>query len=210
MALRTAPRTWNPPLKERSADEVVEYETTVKLFVEESPSEWISCAVVYLYDRRYLFTGDSLSWSFEQKDLRAFRTYCWNWREQMASLERLLAHRFEWVLAGHGGRALDASRGEPAFVFELGERTLAVVLEGLGTKSLIARAVLEQQGLNRFADVAYDAVAAILNDLACVGAVPLVVNAYFATGDSRWYEHRDRATALLEGWRRAYSISDRQ
>lgn len=60
-------------------------------------------SVVYLYDRRCLFTGDSLSWSFEQKDLRAFRTYCWNWREQMASLERLLAHRFEWVLAGHGG-----------------------------------------------------------------------------------------------------------
>ncbi len=107
------------------------------------------------------------------------------------------------LLGAHGGRALDASRGEPAFVFELGDRTLAVVIEGLGTKSLIARAVLEQQGVNRFGDVAYDAVAAILNDLVCVGAVPLVVNAYFATGDSRWYEHRDRSTALLEGWRRA-------
>ena len=54
------------------------------------------------------------------------------------------------LLESRGGRALDASRGEPAFVFELGERTLALVLEGLGTKSLIARAVLEQQGLNRF------------------------------------------------------------
>ncbi len=107
------------------------------------------------------------------------------------------------LLGDRGGRALDASRGEPAFVFELGERTLALVLEGLGTKSMIARAVLEQQGVNRFAEVAYDAVAAILNDLACVGALPLVVNAYFATGDSRWYEHRDRSTALLEGWRRA-------
>ena len=106
------------------------------------------------------------------------------------------------LLGARGGRALDASRGEPAFVFELGERTLALVLEGLGTKSLIARAVLEQQGVNRFDDVAYDAVAAILNDLVCVGALPLVVNAYFATGDSRWYEHRERSAALLEGWRR--------
>ena len=112
------------------------------------------------------------------------------------------------LLGEHGGRALDGSRGEPAFVFELGDRTLAVVLEGLGTKSLIARAVLEQQGVNRFGDVAYDAVAAILNDLVCVGAVPLVVNAYFATGDSRWYEHRDRSTALLEGWRRACEDAD--
>jgi phosphoribosylformylglycinamidine cyclo-ligase len=106
------------------------------------------------------------------------------------------------LLGMRGGRAVDASRGEPAFVFELGDRTLALVLEGLGTKSLIARAVLEGQGVNRFDDVAYDTVAAILNDLACVGALPLVVNAYFATGDSRWYEQQERSTALLEGWRR--------
>ena len=86
-----------------------------------------------------------------------------------------------------GGRALDASRGEPAFVFELDGRTLAFVVEGLGTKSIIARQVLERQGINRFADVAYDTVAAILNDLCCVGALPLVVNAYFATGASEWY-----------------------
>ena len=52
-------------------------------------------------------------------------------------------------------------------------------------------------------DVAYDAVAAILNDLACVGALPLVANAYFATGASAWYAQRERAEALLEGWRRA-------
>ena len=100
-----------------------------------------------------------------------------------------------------GGRALDASRGEPAFVFELGEHALALVLEGLGTKSL-SPAPCSRQGVNRFADVAYDAIAAILNDLVCVGALPLVVNAYFATGDSAWYEHRERSTALLEGWRR--------
>jgi len=107
------------------------------------------------------------------------------------------------LLKARGGRALDASRGEPAFVFELGDRTFALVLEGLGTKSLIARAVLETQRINRFADVAYDAVAAILNDLVCVGALPLVVNAYFATGASAWYQQRERAEALIEGWRRA-------
>lgn len=107
------------------------------------------------------------------------------------------------LLAGRGGRALDASRGEPAFVFELDGRALAFVVEGLGTKSVIARQVLEAQGINRFADVAYDTVAAILNDLCCVGALPLVVNAYFATGASEWYARQDRAGALLEGWQRA-------
>jgi phosphoribosylformylglycinamidine cyclo-ligase len=107
------------------------------------------------------------------------------------------------LLAAHGGRALDASRGEPAFVFEHGSQTLAFVVEGLGTKSIVARHVLERQGIDRFADVAYDTVAAILNDLCCVGALPLVVNAYFATGASEWYLQAERSASLLEGWRRA-------
>jgi phosphoribosylformylglycinamidine cyclo-ligase len=107
------------------------------------------------------------------------------------------------LLAARGGRALDASRGEPAFVFELGGQTLAFVVEGLGTKSIIARHVLEEQGIDGFANVAYDTVAAILNDLCCVGALPLVVNAYFATGASEWYLQHERSASLLEGWRRA-------
>jgi phosphoribosylformylglycinamidine cyclo-ligase len=107
------------------------------------------------------------------------------------------------LLSARGGRALDASRGEPAFVFELDGRSFAFVVEGLGTKSMIARHVLEQQGIDRFGDVAYDTVAAILNDLCCVGALPLVVNAYFATGSSEWYRQGDRAAALIDGWRRA-------
>lgn len=107
------------------------------------------------------------------------------------------------LLAARGGRALDASRGEPAFVFELGEQTLAFVVEGLGTKSIIARHVLDDQGIDRFAEVAYDTVAAIVNDLCCVGALPLVVNAYFATGASEWYLQAERSASLLEGWRSA-------
>jgi phosphoribosylformylglycinamidine cyclo-ligase len=107
------------------------------------------------------------------------------------------------LLAARGATALDASRGEPAFVFELDGRAFAFVVEGLGTKSIIARHVLESQGINRFGDVAYDTVAAILNDLCCVGALPLVVNAYFATGSSEWYREPERGAALLEGWRRA-------
>jgi phosphoribosylformylglycinamidine cyclo-ligase len=107
------------------------------------------------------------------------------------------------LLDARGGRARDASRGEPAFVFDFEGRTLAFVMEGLGTKSIIARHLLERHGIDRFADVAYDTVAAILNDLCCVGALPLVVNAYFATGASEWYGDGGRAAALLEGWQRA-------
>jgi phosphoribosylformylglycinamidine cyclo-ligase len=107
------------------------------------------------------------------------------------------------LLAARGGRALDASRGEPAFAFDFDGRTLAFVVEGLGTKSVIARHLLERHGIDRFADVAYDTVAAIVGDLCCVGALPLVVNAYFATGASEWYAQAGRAASLLDGWQRA-------
>jgi phosphoribosylformylglycinamidine cyclo-ligase len=107
------------------------------------------------------------------------------------------------LLAASGGRAIDESRGEPAFVFEVAGRLLAFVVEGLGTKSIIARQVEEQLGVSRFDDVAYDTVAAIVNDLCCVGAVPLVVNAYFATGSSDWYADEARSGGLVKGWREA-------
>ena len=105
------------------------------------------------------------------------------------------------LLARSGGRAVDESRGEPAFVFECGGLTLGFVLEGLGTKSVIARQLEDRLGAEAFAAVAYDAVAAIVNDLVCVGALPLVVNAYFATGSSEWYLQPDRQLGLLKGWR---------
>jgi phosphoribosylformylglycinamidine cyclo-ligase len=107
-----------------------------------------------------------------------------------------------------GGRAIDRSRGEPAFVFALGESTLAFVLEGLGTKSVIARQYKQLTGEDHFAAVAYDTVAAILNDLCCVGALPLVVNAYFATGSGEWYGDPERLQGLVSGWRQACDDAD--
>jgi len=107
------------------------------------------------------------------------------------------------LLQATEGHAIDASRGEPAFVFELGGRTFGFALECLGTKSLIARQLEDDLGASTYANVAYDAVAAIVNDLCCVGALPLVVNAYFATGSSEWYEREDRKAALYRGWREA-------
>jgi phosphoribosylformylglycinamidine cyclo-ligase len=106
------------------------------------------------------------------------------------------------MLAQRGGRSIDESRGQSAFVFEFGGRSFGFVVEGLGTKAIIARRHLEQTGENRFADVAYDTVAAIVNDLVSTGALPLVVNAYFATGNARWLEDEERFAALLDGWKR--------
>lgn len=60
-------------------------------------------SVVYLLDNRVLFSGDSLAWSARSQDLVAFRDACWySWTELTASLRKLAAHRFEWLLPGHG------------------------------------------------------------------------------------------------------------
>jgi phosphoribosylformylglycinamidine cyclo-ligase len=111
------------------------------------------------------------------------------------------------LLARHGGAAVDASRGASAFVFELGGQTLAFVLETLGTKSVLTRQWYEATGEDRFADVAVDTVAAVVNDVCSVGALPVVVNAYFATGRSDWHAGGHGIASLLAGWRRACEVS---
>jgi len=105
------------------------------------------------------------------------------------------------LAAGRGAHAVDASRGEPAFLFRLGDMHLAMVLECLGTKSVIARQYQELTGVNRFDWVGIDTVAAVVNDLICVGALPLTVNAYFATGAASWYHVAGRHEALSKGFR---------
>ena len=104
--------------------------------------------------------------------------------------------------AGRGAHVVGASIGEPAALLELGGLTLAVVLECLGTKSMIAREVEDVLGLDRWDAVGVDAVAAVVNDLCCLGALPLTVNAYFATGSAEWYSG-SRHRSLVTGWGRA-------
>jgi phosphoribosylformylglycinamidine cyclo-ligase len=104
------------------------------------------------------------------------------------------------LLAAHGAREFADSRGQSAYVFEFGGQKLAFVLECLGTKSLIALEYEQRTGENRWADVARDTVAAVVNDLASVGALPLVVNAYFATGSDDWFGRPGAMDELVRGW----------
>jgi glyoxylase-like metal-dependent hydrolase (beta-lactamase superfamily II)/ferredoxin len=69
--------------------------------------------VCLLHKDRFLFTGDHLVWDEDEGTLTAFHDYCWySWPEQIRSMEKLLAYRFEWVLPGHGRRHHAASGQE--------------------------------------------------------------------------------------------------
>ncbi len=95
------------------------------------------------------------------------------------------------------------SRGESAYVWEEKDSYRAFVIEGLGTKNLIADAVRKLTGKTHYDAIAQDTVASIVNDLVVVGASPQIVNAYFAVGDSNWFNDEERATDLIEGWAKA-------
>ena len=119
-----------------------------------------------------------------------------------------IAQSTSHLLEAHGARAVEASRGASAFVLELAGQHLAFVVEGLGTKSIISRRWMEQSGEDRFADVGIDAVGAIVNDVCSVGALPIVINAYFATGRSDWHADSTALGSLLAGWHRACELSE--
>ena len=103
---------------------------------------------------------------------------------------------------GRGAVLSPGSLGEPATLLEVDGVTLAFVLECLGTKSMIARELEDETGVDHFEAIGYDTVAAVVNDLCCVGALPIVVNAYVATGSAGWYDGT-RHSSLVAGWLRA-------
>ncbi len=58
---------------------------------------------VLLFEDRFLFTGDHLSWDRDERRLAASEDHCWySWPLQAESMKRLAEFRFEWVLPGHG------------------------------------------------------------------------------------------------------------
>lgn len=106
-------------------------------------------------------------------------------------------------LAAHGFRELEASRGESAYVVDVGPFYLASIVECLGSKALVADEMRRLTGRCYYSAIAQDTIAMAVNDLITVGATPLVVQAYWAAGGSDWFADGDRARALVAGWKRA-------
>lgn len=106
-----------------------------------------------------------------------------------------------------GVKEVTASRGESAYVWEEKDSYRAFVVEGLGTKNLVADEVRKITGKTYYNVMAQDTVAMIVNDLIVVGAQPQVVNAYFAVGSSDWFKDKERAKDLVNGWAAACNLA---
>lgn len=115
-------------------------------------------------------------------------------------------------LLKHGFSEISDSRGESAFVWSQGNILMASVIEGLGTKNLIAdamRKIVDPERSRRtyYDIVGHDTVATIINDLVTVGAKPLIVHAYWAIEDNSWLQDKKRMTDLINGWKKACDLS---
>lgn len=106
-----------------------------------------------------------------------------------------------------GFSEVEESRGQSAYVWEEADCFRALVLEGLGTKNLVADSMQKITGKTYYASIAQDAVAAVVNDLIVVGAVPQVVNAYFGSGGTGWFAG-SAPQALIEGWAKACDLAE--
>ncbi len=106
-------------------------------------------------------------------------------------------------LAGHGFSEVKASRGESAYVVDVGPFYIASIVECLGSKALVADEMARLTGNSYYDGIAQDTIAMAVNDLITVGATPLVVQAYWAAGGSEWFGDVARAQALVAGWQRA-------
>lgn len=106
-----------------------------------------------------------------------------------------------------GFREITQSRGESAFVWQQGSTLFASVVEGLGTKNLVADAMRKINGKTYYDVIGHDTVATIINDLVTVGAKPRVVHAYWAIEDNSWLEDQQRMKDFVTGWRDACKIA---
>lgn len=99
------------------------------------------------------------------------------------------------------------TRGESAYVFKVGNQYFATVVEGLGTKNLIADAMRKITGKTYYDAIGWDTVATITNDLVSVGAKPLVIHAYWAIEDNTWLQDKQRMQDFIAGWKAGCDVS---
>lgn len=111
-------------------------------------------------------------------------------------------------LKKHGFEELSETRGESAFVWKQNDVYMASVIEGLGTKNLVADQTRKITNKTYYDILANDTIAYIINDLITVGAKPLVVHAYWAIEDNSWLADSQRMADLINGWKQACDLSD--
>ncbi len=110
-------------------------------------------------------------------------------------------------LQKHGYQEISDTRGESAYVWQQENVFMASVIEGLGTKNLVADAMRKITGYTYYDVIGHDTVATIINDLISVGATPLTIHAYWAIENNDWLQDKTRMTDFIKGWKSACDLA---
>lgn len=125
-------------------------------------------------------------------------------KDPVKKLAQTAASQTAENLTKAGYKEISDSRGESAFVWQLPDESfMATVIEGLGTKSLVADGMRKISNKTYYDSIGYDTVATIINDLITVGAKPFVIHAYWAIEDNSWLADNERMEDLIKGWKKA-------
>lgn len=134
----------------------------------------------------YLGTG------VNYEDMDPFKIAC----QRRASLTKENAKRF-------GVETLEWTRGESAFMMNFHQRhyhLISHVEEGLGTKNLVADAMMKITGKSYYDQIAQCTIAMIVNDMITLGNVPVSLAMHLAVGSSDWFKNKERVNDLVRGW----------
>lgn len=102
-------------------------------------------------------------------------------------------------LGRYGYAELPESRGESVFVWDEGDKYRVGVIEGLGTKNLVADVVDQGQPNSHYDAAAQDNIAMLVNDEVVSGARPQVLWIHLAAGSSEWFKNKERVEAFNLG-----------
>lgn len=104
-------------------------------------------------------------------------------------------------------KVVKQSIGEPAVLLDFLDYDfmLAFKSDGVGTKNKIADAMLKKKRLGArklYSGFGIDLIAMNVNDLICLGATPIALSDEIASGDSSWFEDKEKVSGLLQGFKK--------
>lgn len=110
-------------------------------------------------------------------------------------------------LARFGIAEVPESRGESAYVIDMGDSYIAIVEEGLGTKNAAADEMYKLTGKSYYDQAGQCTMAMIVNDLITVGADPATAMMHLAAGASNWFSDERRCHDVVNGWKHACDLA---
>ena len=131
----------------------------------------------------------------------------YNTKDPIKKIAQSAAKATSTNLKTHGFKEISDTRGESAYVWEQKNILMASVIEGLGTKNLVADKMRKITSKTYYDVISHDTVATIINDLITVGATPLTIHAYWAIENNNWLQDKIRMKDFINGWKNACDLA---